>query len=327
MSPRQSPGALLVARRIEEMRGKAVASRPGRAAPARAARRAGDIAEFSDTAAIRDLPTYVIFALARWRLLNDVPFRYLVPDTRLLPDESIRFFTLDEEWLDAMVSGALIAGGGGTRELAQAQAALPGSLIAASRHRAFVRDVLRGRLTLSNLPEPAAAASTVVSGFLLRSALVSGWPATQIRAWASDDLADVPRDVDPSVLAASRPELVVPILRLERLSPAVLMVLFEGVPRLVWLEEPHHGVQYGVDAAGAGFTVTVRNAPGSVATVAVTMRAGSTSGVIDVTALAAAIDAARPLPHPRGSAALAAELLQAPARQRFTASAATGGPA
>jgi hypothetical protein len=269
----------------------------------------------------------VTFALARWRLLNDVPFRYLVPDARLVPEESIRFFTIDEDWLDALAAGALIAAGGGTREVAQAEEALPGSLVAASKHRALVRDVIRGRLSLSDLPEPADTAATVVSGFLLRSALVSGWPGLQIRAWASDALADVPRDVDPSALAASRPDLVVPILRLERLSPAVLMVLFAGVPRLVWLEEPHHGIQYGVEVASGGFSVTVGTASGGTTTVPVPMRAGPVSGVIDVTALAAAIDLARPLARPRGSAALAAELLQAPARQRFSANAAPGGPA
>ena len=33
------------------------------------------------------LAPYVEFQLARLRLLHDVPFRYLVPDARLLPDE------------------------------------------------------------------------------------------------------------------------------------------------------------------------------------------------------------------------------------------------
>jgi len=42
--------------------------------------------------------------------------------------------------------------------------------------------------------------------------------------------------------------------------------------------------------------------------------------VVDVAALAAALDAAGPLGHPRGSAALALSLLAPPARQRFGAS-------
>jgi hypothetical protein len=326
MSQRRSPGATLVARRIEALRSKPMSALRA-AGHARAAVAATDGS--INAADATDLPTYLTFTLARWRLLGDIPFRYLVPDARLLPLESIRFFTLDGDWLDTLASGALVASGGGTREIAQAQSALPGSLIAAAKHQSLVRDVMRGRLTLSNLPMPAADPSDVVSGFLLRSALVSGWPTMQIRAWASDDPADVPPDVDPSTLASSRPELVTPILRLERLSPAVLIVLFAGVPKLVWLEEPHHGVQYGVDAAESGFRVTVRNELGqdTSSTVSVPMRSGPIAGVVDITALAHSIDTARPLPHPRGSAALAIELLQAPARQRFSASAAIGGRA
>lgn len=330
MTQRRSLGARLVARRMRELRSMPLSSLPAIASAATLARaRAAVTTTGGATSAAdsSDLPVYVTFTLARWRLLNDIPFRYLVPDARLLPRESIRLFTLDEGWLDAMASGALVAGGGGTREIAQAQSALPGSLIAAGKHLPFVRDVMRGRIALSNLPSPTSNPSGVVSGFLLRSALVSGWPGMQIRAWASDDPADVPPEVDPSTLANKRPDLVIPILRLERLSPAVLIVLFEGLPRLVWLEEPHHGVQYGLDAAGSGFQVTVRTESGqdTFSTVSVPMRAGSVAGMVDVSALARAIDAARPLPHPRGSAALALELLQAPVRQRFAAGAVTGG--
>ena len=38
------------------------------------------------------LPDSVVDWLARLRLLCNVPFAYLVPDHRLLPTESIRFF-------------------------------------------------------------------------------------------------------------------------------------------------------------------------------------------------------------------------------------------
>ena len=45
--------------------------------------------------------------LARLRLLEGVPFAYLVADSELLPPESIRFFYLDRNWTDALVQGAL----------------------------------------------------------------------------------------------------------------------------------------------------------------------------------------------------------------------------
>ena len=42
--------------------------------------------------------------------LHPIPFSYLVPDERLLPAESIRFFTIDEGWLWALIDGALSIG-------------------------------------------------------------------------------------------------------------------------------------------------------------------------------------------------------------------------
>jgi len=47
------------------------------------------------------LPAEVAGFLAHLRLLETVPFQYLVPDDDLLPPESIRFFYLDRNWTDA----------------------------------------------------------------------------------------------------------------------------------------------------------------------------------------------------------------------------------
>jgi hypothetical protein len=329
MSGQVSAGARLLASRLEALLGVGAVSAP--AAAVRVVRRA---AVGDDTAT--PLPDYVGHALARWRLLNDVPFRYLVPDARLLPSESIRFFMIDAAWLDALAAGALAMGGAGSRDGARARVILPAARVAADSHRRFVRDVARGRLTLAGVanvvgtsPEDAAP-EPVVSGFLLRSQLVSGWPGVQLRAWTSDALADVPLTADPTVVATAHPELVVPILRMERLAPSVIIALFDGLPRLVWIEEPHHGVQYGVENGSGGATVALRNESGEDlgTPVAVPMRtgAGSVPGVVNVAALAHAIDQARPLAQPRGSAALALTLIQAPSRQRFAAGAAAPAP-
>lgn len=274
-----------------------------------------------DTAATRPLPAYVTHALARYRLLHDVPFAYLVPDMRLLPPESVRFFTLDPEWLDALAEGALQAGGSGSRERRRAASAAPAAMVAAQNATGLVRQVGLGRLVVDAalLGGATAEGSAVVSGMLLNSALVSGWSGMKLCAWRSAAEADVPLGVDAGELAQARPELVVPLLRLERLSPSVLLVLFDGVPRLVWLEEPHHAVQFGLEAVGTGYQVALRDQQGRNVgkTVAVPMRSGVAQGVVDVAGLAAAVDQAQPLGRPRGSAALALQVLQAPSRQRF----------
>ncbi|MBC3988752.1 hypothetical protein H8N00_07595 [Streptomyces sp. AC563] len=48
--------------------------------------------------------------LDEWTLLCAVPFHYLIPDERLLPPESLRFFHVDAAWLQALVDGAVSVG-------------------------------------------------------------------------------------------------------------------------------------------------------------------------------------------------------------------------
>ena len=52
----------------------------------------------------------VVSWLTKLRLLEGVPFNYVVPSEEMLPNESIRFFHMDRNWLDAMVDGALSTG-------------------------------------------------------------------------------------------------------------------------------------------------------------------------------------------------------------------------
>ena len=52
----------------------------------------------------------VVAWLTKLRLLEGVPFNYIVPSEEMLPNESIRFFHMDRNWLDAMVDGALSTG-------------------------------------------------------------------------------------------------------------------------------------------------------------------------------------------------------------------------
>jgi hypothetical protein len=189
------------------------------------------------------LPTYATAFLAHLRLLVGIPFEYLVPDTAMLPDESIRFFHLDRSWTDRVVDGVLAVGKVGSREQAHHQAAAPALDALLDGLEPAVRPVQRG---LAALVPAAGTTDPDISGFLLRSALVAGWPHMDVRAY--------------------RESVKLPLLRLERLSAAVLIALFAGVPDRVELEEPHHGVQFGVTGAAAGsaaaFTVDARTPDG-----------------------------------------------------------------
>ncbi|MBP2400810.1 hypothetical protein [Streptomyces syringium] len=62
----------------------------------------------------QDAPFLSAAHIDAWTLLCVVPFYYLVPDARALPEESLRFFYLDAAWLQALVDGAVSVGVGTT---------------------------------------------------------------------------------------------------------------------------------------------------------------------------------------------------------------------
>jgi len=200
----------------------------------------------------RVVPRDLRLWLARLRLLEPVPFGQLVADPQLLPPESIRFFHLDRAWTDALVEGALSVGTVTTADRAALEALY-----------GVIRDEVDEAERLVRLPgwEPGAAVPSgpagPVSGFILRSRLVSGWPALHVRGYATDNLALATPIADDAVGEEHDVTLgKLPLLRLERLAPAVLLALFDGVPRVVHLEEPRAGVQFGVDETDDAGTVS-----------------------------------------------------------------------
>ena len=95
------------------------------------------------------------------RRLQFIPSAYLLPDERILPAESIRFFTVDPHWLNALIDGVLSA------------------VRAPTQYAAQCRDA-ESRL-LARLP------ARVVTGFVLRSAAVAGWPGLEVTAADAQD--------------------------------------------------------------------------------------------------------------------------------------------
>jgi hypothetical protein len=175
------------------------------------------------------LPDGVRDWLAALRLTEGVPFQHLVVDDRLLPPESIRFFYLDRNWTDALVAGALSVGAITTDDRAQLQALYP-----------QIRDELDAAERLARVPGNEVAVdgpADVVTGLLIRSRAVSGWPAMHIRAYRVE-VPDDGADDDTNRLH---------LMRLERLAPSVLLALFDGVPAVVHLEEPRSGLQFGFE--------------------------------------------------------------------------------
>lgn len=192
--------------------------------------------------------------LARLRLLSGVPFGHLVADAALLPPESIRFFYVDRDWTDALVQGALSVGTVTTADRA-----------ALTRLYGVVRDEVDEAERLVRLPGVEAGAAVPVgpagtlSGFLLRSRMVSGWPGLHVRGYGVDNLSlAVPIPDDQVGEEHDVPLRRLGLLRLERLAPAVLLAVFDGVPSVVHIEEPRAGIQFGVEEKGMVLGGTVR---------------------------------------------------------------------
>jgi len=243
---------------------------------------------FASSESGRDLvpPEAVVDWLAQLTLLQGVPFEYLVPYEALLPPESLRFFYIDDNWLDRLVDGAISVGVASTQDNAFNQSwyeALYNNVAAA---RTEQRAKMRGK--------PAEAVTTsVISGFLFRSVVVSGWPGIEIRGTAKGT--------------------PLPILRMDRLSSSVLLCLFSGVPDEVQFIEPGEGLHFGLidDSShehaprshvlirGLGLPASDPLPPGEQVTkggknvtAPASFRAGTEEGVVEVADLQASIQQA-----------------------------------
>jgi hypothetical protein len=268
-----------------------------------------------------ELPPYLESFLAHLRLLVGVPFEYLVPDPRMLPPESIRFFYLDRSWTDRLVDGALAVGKVGTREQAHHQAHAAAVSQRLDTTERIVRPLQRGGAFTALRRDERPAPGDVVTGFLLRSAAVSGWPHMDVRAYSKIiPEMHATRAFDPG--GPKIKPLQLRTLRLERLSPGVMVALFQGEPALVVLEEPHHGIQFGVNHTRAGLAVEAHDAHGVQigATVHVPVRQGGRN-VIAVAELHRRLHQARAahpkIPPQTGGGSFALQVLNPPWRQHF----------
>lgn len=271
------------------------------------------------------LPRPLLDWLTQLTLLYGVPFEYLVADPRLLPTESMRFFHMDRNWLRRAVDGAL-----STATLSTAEAIFNETLFEAvyaeiEANQQALRPKLRGKPLPGLVPEPAA-----YCGLLFRSAVVSGWPGLEILAC---------RDGKP-----------VDLLRMDRLSETILLVIFAGQPDEIAFIEPSEGLHFGLLAAPGktgAWQVNLRGlglggyAPGAQIQQAgqnlsgpVMMRdgTGQPGGVVRVAETAAALAAAMPptaLPPSGkfGAAGFALQMVRGAGRQDYSASATALCPA
>ncbi|WP_017588750.1 hypothetical protein [Nocardiopsis ganjiahuensis] len=211
--------------------------------------------------------------------LRGVPFCHLVPDPRMLPAETLRFFHVDETWVQELITGAaeVSASSSGLRSTIEA-------LTAAT--------LQRGR-TLTGLDTGADHRT----GLLIRSQLVADWPTLHVNAGSAEGPVTVRR---------------------RALANDVLLCLFDSGSAVTWVElaEPAHGLHFGFTRGDDGLQTVVRGPDGEDTgqrvSLAPLMRSAH-DRTLNLTALAAKA-CSEPAPT---SSQLAVQLIRSPFRQYF----------
>jgi hypothetical protein len=192
-------------------------------------------------------------ALRSWlldlRLLRRVPLCYLVPDARLLPPESIRFFNVDQMWIDRLIDGVYSAATVGTVDVIFTY-----GFLGAVRN-ALDDDLAKLASTLS--PDvPWRPGDDPMTGCLIRSELVRRWPDLIVTAYQKAGGLQQGKIIPPTSPLA--------VLRAETLSPDIFIALFGGMPKQVQITEPRVGMRFGVDVDNNGKNfIHLRQADGS----------------------------------------------------------------
>ncbi len=86
--------ALLVAQKEEDTTGRAI----------------GHIPQHQKIKQTKPLPPSVLEKVEGWKKLKGIPYSYLVPSSKMLPNESIRSFCVDVNWVNAFILGAFSIG-------------------------------------------------------------------------------------------------------------------------------------------------------------------------------------------------------------------------
>lgn len=167
--------------------------------------------------------------LGRLTLLHGVPFHYLVPDERMLPPESLRFFYVDPQWMGALLGGALSVGP------PEEVKTFLNKVMAGNYAKELINEARTARLRQqkadASVSELAKAEELFkFSGFLLRSEIVAGWRGLTVAANSTSK----GRTGDGTLVT----------LRLERLAHDILFGLFEDHLHSLEIMQPLEGLHF-----------------------------------------------------------------------------------
>jgi hypothetical protein len=270
-------------------------------------------AELSDALqrAAQNVPPEVAAWLGRLVLLYGVPFNYLIPEEAMLPKESIRFFFLDPIWIRYLVQGACSIGRNGYGDTiiddamnkwvqphGVASDEKPGVV---NKAAGGIRDGLRNQHEGVPLPAESEDLKWPITGFLLRSAVVSGWRGLEIMAYVdAKDRTQASPDWTEEQKSKFQKENVAPLraLRIEQLTPDVMLGVFNGIIAQLVIRQPQEALHFGLTRDGEQYSKTPRRTglgdasqAGQVMTKPIVLSGTNlmreARGVVDIAALAA----------------------------------------
>ncbi len=195
----------------------------------------------------------VVQWLSKLRLLKGVPFVYIVPTEEMLPNESIRFYHMDRNWLDALVDGAISVGTldsrGALPEISDKNEQLKYStLIDELNYSEVQNNPYRNKLLKSSIKGSNSYPSGgPITGFLLRSTVIRDFPGMEIMAYDAPGVKSVQNGYKSEHEDWATPEKRVQTIHQVRLSETILFCIFNGIPTHMRLQEPGEGIRLGLD--------------------------------------------------------------------------------
>lgn len=234
--------------------------------------------------------------LGKLFLLNGVPINYLLPHEDYLisredgepAKEAVGMFYIDYNWMEALLGGALsiVATDDSVSLLNMLKDGryLPDNLLVNKMNSAFVPVAE---------DEPVPLPPNIqghITGYLLRSQLVSGWKG--IKIFAKDETGNWMKFP----------------LKIERIADDIQLCIFSGKLQQLLLIQPPEGVHFGLDGSAGAYQKKLRDATGAIGATAVSIQ--TQNGVLNLKTIADGMTAKGV--EVKTSANLAFQMLESP---------------
>ncbi len=161
----------------------------------------------------------------RLQLLYDVPVSYLIPDPSFLPPESIRFFYVDGNYIKAMLNGVASIGRITRTDRMADRLILETALNSSEEGSGQIRVQKVHTNHHERMVRGIAGGTGVRTGFLLRSSMVHSRKGISICGFEGQE--------------------ALTMLRLETLTPDIMIGIFEGELTRLVIAEPSCALRFG----------------------------------------------------------------------------------